>query len=160
MTNRTTLLVFVLATGLAGCDDRPSTPAAPTAFTPPPTTAPTPLPLGPVAGNWVGVFESSNYATRSIELNLIQPGASRSVTGTWAFPGAEQGGTVSGTVDNENFIGSISYSGNHDPMCVAFFAGTASSAALNWTSPGFTGVCSLSVTTGNPVSVQLILQRP
>ena len=156
MTNRTILLVLFLAAGLAGCDDRPRTPTEP--------TPPAPTPPGPLAGTWVGVFESSNYDAQSIELNLRQIGESVTVTGAWAFLGAglTQGGTISGTVDNANFTGSLSYDGNHDPACVAFFAGTASTAGLNWSSPGFTGVCSLTATagTGNPVSVRLILQRP
>jgi hypothetical protein len=141
----------------------PTVPTAPTAPTPPPPTAPTPPASGPVAGNWVGEFESSNYATRSIELNLTQTGASMSITGTWAFPGAGQGqgGTISGTVETENFSGTISYDGNHDPMCRASFAGTASNAALNWSSPGFTGICVLSAFgSGNPVVVRFILHRP
>ena len=168
MTNKITPLVFVLAlaAGLAGCDDGPRTPTAPTPPGPTATTPPGPLAgtPGPLAGTWVGVFESSNYDARSIELNLRQIGESVTVTGTWSFPGAGlmQGGTISGTVENANFTGSISYDGNHDPACVALFAGTASTAGLNWSSPGFTGVCSLTATggTGNPVRVRLILERP
>lgn len=147
----------VLSVVLAACGgDGPSTPMAPTA-----PTALTPPSAGPVAGNWVGVFESSNYATRSIQLTLTHTGASMSITGTWEFPGAGQGqgGTISGTVDTANFIGTVSYYGNHDPACRASFAGTATNAALNWTSPGFTGVCGLSAAE-NPVGVQLTLQRP
>lgn len=125
----------------------------------PAPTAPTPRSASPIAGNWVGVFESSNYATRSIELNLTQNGAS--MTGRWEFPGAGlgQGGTISGTVDAANFTGTVSYDGNHDPACRATFAGTVSSVALNWSSPGFQGICGISARE-NPVAVRFILHRP
>ena len=146
----------------ASCTGMTSPAPPPPAANPVPPPVPAPPVSGPLAGNWVGVFESSNYTTRSIELNLIQTDGSMSITGTWAFPGAGQGqeGTISGTVDAGNFIGSISYYGNHDPACRALFAGTASNAALNWSSAGFTGICGLSATTGNPFGVRLILHRP
>ena len=156
----------ILMSACSQADGVPNSLRTPMAPTSTPTAPTTSLPLatppgGPVAGNWVGVFESSNYATRSSQLTLTHTGASMSITGTWEFPGAGQGqgGTISGTVDTTNFIGTVSYYGNHDPACRASFAGTATNAALNWTSPGFTGVCGLSAAE-NPVGVQLTLQRP
>ncbi len=156
------LAVLVVSASCSEMTSPTAPPPPPAAANPVPPPAPGPPVSGPLAGNWVGAFESSNYATRSIELNLVQTDASMSITGTWAFPGAGQGqgGTISGSVDRGNFVGSISYYGNHDADCRAVFSGTASNAALNWSSAGFTGICGLSATTGNPFGIRLILQRP
>lgn len=124
----------------------------------PPTTPTSPL-ASPIAGNWVGVFESGNYATRPIAFTLAQTGAS--MAGTWEFPnaGQGQGGKVTGTVAATVFTGTVSYDGNHDPQCRASFTGTVSNDALNWSSPGFQGVCGIGASE-NPIMVRLVLRKP
>lgn len=126
-----------------------STPTAP--------SLPAPPPVAQISGSWSGTFESSNYATTSILVTINQTSAT--ISGTWAGSGTtREAGTISGTVDNSSFSGTVTYSFNQGPTCQGSFSGTASTTTLNWSSAGFTGNCGLS-SPGNPLGVRFVLQR-
>lgn len=142
---RKLILIAALASACGGSK------AAPLAPTPPPPAA--------VAGSWSGTFESATYNTVPILVDLNQIGAN--VTGTWTSTGGtvRPFGNVSGTVDQTSFAGTVSYNYANGPTCSAAFSGTANSATLNWSSPGFTtGNCGLTAP-GNPLGVRFVLQR-
>jgi hypothetical protein len=140
-------LFAVAALALVGCGGGNSTPVSPS-----------PPPPAQIAGAWSGTFEALNYAAESIAVDLNQ--VTGSVTGTWVktSPGDREAGNITGTVDRTAFTGTITFTIGNGPTCSASFSGPASSATLNWSSPGFTGNCGLAPP-GNPVNVRFVLQR-
>jgi hypothetical protein len=141
--------LFVGGIFAAGCSSvKISTPGTPQ----PPAT------IVDMSGRWSGTFDSANFATRTITLDVSQ--ASACVDGIWVSVPAEWDGAISGFAGAASFSGQISFesTGTSGEHCIG--SGTVSGGVgadtLSWTSTGFTGPgCS----GGLPQAVVIKLQR-
>jgi hypothetical protein len=108
-----------------------------------------------VAGTWTGTLESSNFAPRTVSLNVVQGGSC--VDGAWMTSPSEWDGAISGYADSTSFSGSMSLERVADKCTgITSISGDVGTNTLRWTSTGFTGNCSGGAL---PQSVILTLQR-
>lgn len=107
-----------------------------------------------IAGSWTGTLESSNLATRTITMTIVQTGTC--VDGAWATTPKEWDGAISGVADATSFVGNISFETSTGNACtgVGVFSGAASTQAIDWSSTGFTGTCPTSLPQGVTVKLQ------
>lgn len=140
------ILIALLGLAASGCGDNKS------------PAAPTPRPPADIAGLWQGTLESGNFNAAPVLIRFSQ--VSATITGTWATDPASWDGTITGTVDATNFVGTFTISAPRvgGGVCTgtASFAGPAASISpvLIWNSPGFSGTCGTM-----PTNVVLRVQR-
>jgi hypothetical protein len=113
-----------------------------------------------IAGRWTGTLETSTYAPETVNADLAQA-ASGAITGTWIETSQvdQAQGTITGTVDDDSFAGTITYTfGPGFPTCSGSFTGPAATDSLTWSAPTFTGNCGLAPP-GNPTNIRFVLRR-
>ncbi len=150
---RILLVVFAAALPLAACGSGTHTPVDPPA---PPTPAPSPGPVVNMVGKWTGTLESSNFPTRTIDLEVIQ--SADCVDGSWTSTPAGWQGAISGYAGASSYSGLMSFErpgDEGDCSGVGNVSGPVDDKSITWTGTGFTGNCPA----GMPQSITVKLRR-
>ena len=112
--------------------------------------ATTVAPTSAQSKNYRGTLASGNYAQSTIDISLTSGSAGgQGVTGSYATSNGITGqvqGTLSGTMENGSFSGTLSYLtsplGGTNCNGTGAFSGTIdSTVGIKWTSPGFRSNC-------------------
>lgn len=85
------------------CGSSITTPTTPGVFRP---TTPTAPPFS-MAGNWSGTYQTSNLATRTITMTIVQ--SSSCVDGAWKDSTGQWTGAISGFATADSFSGQFSF---------------------------------------------------
>jgi hypothetical protein len=150
------LLAWVLFVVSISCSGGGGTSSGPNP-TPAPSGSP-PADVANVAGTWRGTFESSNFATHTITLD-VQQIAVNCVDGAWASDPPGWAGAISGLAGTGSFAGAISFEAGSGCNGYASISGEVGASTLTWTSAGFTVGSGSGCPQGIPQSVVLKLQR-